>query len=67
MLSARPRPTAVRLGLPVVFVVLNDKSYGIIRHRQHLEFDRDTAADYDSPEFTQVARGFGARRDRALH
>jgi len=53
--------TAVRLGLPVVFVVLNDESYGIIRHRQNLEFDRDTAANYDSPDFAQVARGLGAR------
>lgn len=53
--------TAVRLRLPVVFVVLNDESYGIIRHRQHLEFDRATAADYESPEFEQVARGLGAR------
>lgn len=53
--------TAVRLALPIVFVVLNDESYGIIRHRQSLEFDRSTAADYDSPDFTQVARGFGAR------
>ncbi|TKX73073.1 thiamine pyrophosphate-binding protein [Halorubrum sp. GN11_10-6_MGM] len=52
--------TAVRLRLPVVFVVLNDESYGIIRHRQHLEFDRATAADYESPEFEQVARGLGA-------
>jgi acetolactate synthase-1/2/3 large subunit len=53
--------TAVRLDLPIVFVVLNDESYGIIRHRQNLEFDRATAADYESPEFEQVARGLGAR------
>ena len=53
--------TAVRLQLPVVFVVLNDESYGIIRHRQHLEYDRATAADYESPAFEQVARGLGAR------
>lgn len=53
--------TAVRLGLPVVFVVLNDASYGIIKHRQHRDFERATAADYGSPDFATVADGFGAR------
>ena len=53
--------TAVRLKLPIVFVVLNDESYGIIRHRQRVEFDRGTASDYESPDFTQVARGLGAQ------
>jgi acetolactate synthase-1/2/3 large subunit len=53
--------TGVRLGLPVVVAVLNDSSYGIIRHRQHLEFDRETASSYDSPALADIARGFGAR------
>ena len=55
--------TAVRLELPLVLVVLNDESYGIIRHRQQLEYDRETAADYRSPDFATVARGFGARAE----
>ncbi|WP_458190793.1 thiamine pyrophosphate-binding protein [Haladaptatus sp. NG-WS-4] len=53
--------TAVRLELPIVLVVLNDESYGIIRHRQLLEFERQTAAEYSSPDFATIARGFGAR------
>ncbi|WP_433633634.1 thiamine pyrophosphate-binding protein [Halomicrococcus sp. NG-SE-24] len=53
--------TAVRLGLPIIFVILNDESYGIIRHRQQLEFDRTTAADYESADFKEIARGLGAR------
>lgn len=53
--------TAVRLELPVVVAVLNDAAYGIIRHRQRLEFDRETAAAYDDVDFAAVARGFGAR------
>ncbi|MFB6121918.1 MAG: thiamine pyrophosphate-binding protein [Haloferacaceae archaeon] len=52
--------TAVRYGLGVVFVVYNDESYGIIRHRQHLDFDRETASSYESPDFATVARGLGA-------
>lgn len=53
--------TAVRLSLPILFVVLNDASYGIIRHRQHREFARGTASDYDSPAFATIADGLGAR------
>ena len=53
--------TAVRLGLPVVVVVVNDAAYGIIRHRQRLEFDRETTASYDDVDFAAVAAGFGAR------
>lgn len=57
--------TAVRLGLPVVFVVLNDESYGIIRHRQRRTYGRETASSYDSPAFVDVAEGFGARAAEA--
>jgi acetolactate synthase-1/2/3 large subunit len=52
--------TAVRLDLPVLVVVLNDESYGIIRHRQNLEYGRETTASYDSPDLAATARGLGA-------
>lgn len=52
--------TASRLETPVVVVVYNDESYGIIRHRQNETFDRETAATYESPDLTAVAGGFGA-------
>jgi acetolactate synthase-1/2/3 large subunit len=53
--------TAVRLGLGVLIVVLNDARYGIIGLRQELEYGRETAASYDSPDVSTVARGLGAR------
>lgn len=52
--------TGVRLELPALVVVYNDESYGIIRHRQELEFDRTTASEYESVGFAAIARGFGA-------
>lgn len=52
--------TAVRYGLDVVFVVYNDASYGIIRHRQHLDFDRETGSSYDDLDLATVAEGLGA-------
>lgn len=53
--------TGVRLGLPIVLAILNDQSYGIIRHRQNYVYDRETASKYDSPDYAAVAKGFGAR------
>lgn len=53
--------TGVRLGLPVVVAVLNDRSYGIIRHRQNLVHGRETASTYESPGFVEIAEGLGAR------
>jgi acetolactate synthase-1/2/3 large subunit len=53
--------TAVRYDLGVIVVIYNDASYGIIRHRQHLEYGRETGASYDSPDFAAVAEGLGAR------
>ena len=52
--------TGVRLELPVIVAVLNDRSYGIIRHRQSMNFERETATSYDSAEFVNIAEGFGA-------
>jgi len=52
--------TGVRLELPVVVAVLNDRSYGIIRHRQRLHYERETASTFESPAFVDIARGFGA-------
>lgn len=52
--------TAARLSLPVCFVVLNDESYGIIRHRQRMEYGRETTSSYDSPDIATTASGLGA-------
>jgi acetolactate synthase-1/2/3 large subunit len=52
--------TAVRYDLGIVVVVYNDASYGIIRHRQNLDYDRETGSNYASPDFATVARGLGA-------
>lgn len=52
--------TAVRYGLGIVVVVYNDESYGIIRHRQNLEYGRETGSNYEGPDFAMTARGLGA-------
>lgn len=38
-----------------VLVVSNDENYGIIRHRQDLDFDRAIAAEYEGADFAAIA------------
>jgi acetolactate synthase-1/2/3 large subunit len=56
--------TAVRLGLDVTYIVLNNSAYGwIVDGEDRLGMaDRSTFADVD---FAAVARGFGAASARA--
>ncbi len=61
LMVAQALETAVRLELPLIVVVYNDASYGIIRHRQRREYDRTTGADYAPPDIAAMAAGFGAR------
>jgi acetolactate synthase-1/2/3 large subunit len=58
--AVRDVETAIRLNLPVCVVVLNDESYGVIRHRQEMEYGLETTASYDSPDLGATARGLGA-------
>lgn len=52
--------TAVRYELGIVVVVYNDASYGIIRHRQNMEYGRETGSNYRSLDLAATARGLGA-------
>ncbi|WP_158891654.1 thiamine pyrophosphate-binding protein [Amycolatopsis anabasis] len=53
--------TAVDLGVPVLFLVLNDNQHGMCVSRQHKFFDgRLEATRYAPISVADVARGFGA-------
>ena len=48
-----------RLGIPVV--IMNDSGYGAIRHMQDRMYPgRNIASGWQSPDFIQIANGFGA-------
>lgn len=48
-----------KLGIPII--IMNDSGYGAIRHMQESRYQqRYIAADWHSPDFVQIARGFGA-------
>ncbi|USZ69675.1 thiamine pyrophosphate-dependent enzyme [Halorussus salilacus] len=52
--------TAVRYGLGVPVVVVNDESYGILEDVQRRDYGRIVGTDIENPDFVALARAFGA-------
>lgn len=52
--------TAVECGLPLVMMVFNDKGYGVLRPQQMARYGRTHGVDLVNPDFTALARAFGA-------
>jgi thiamine pyrophosphate-dependent acetolactate synthase large subunit-like protein len=64
MFSVNELATAVKYGLPIVFLVLNDGRYGAIKWLQETMFGRWGEADLSNPDFPALARAFGAAGER---
>ena len=65
MMNSQEMETAVRLGLNLVVLVLNDNSYGMIRWKQaHMGF-ADWGLTYGNPDFVKYAESYGAHGHRA--
>jgi acetolactate synthase-1/2/3 large subunit len=62
--SAHELATAVKYGLPIVIVVMNDGRYGAIRWLQQRIYGRAGEADLANPDFVALARAFGAEAQR---
>jgi acetolactate synthase-1/2/3 large subunit len=56
--------TAVRLGLPIVVLLLNDDGYGFIRWKQESEGFARFALDLGNPDFVRYAEAYGAHGRR---
>jgi acetolactate synthase I/II/III large subunit len=57
--------TAVQEGLPILVVVINNGTYGTIRMHQERRFPtRVIATDLVNPDFTALARAYGAHGER---
>lgn len=60
MMNSQELETAVRLGLDLTVLILNDDSYGMIRWKQaHMGF-KDWGLRYGNPDFVAYADSFGA-------
>ena len=65
MMNSQELETAVRLGLNLVVIILNDNSYGMIKWKQEgMGFD-NFGLDYNNPDFVKYAESYGAIGHRA--
>jgi acetolactate synthase-1/2/3 large subunit len=65
MMNSQEMETAVRLGLNITVLVLNDNSYGMIRWKQANMGFADWGLTYGNPDFVKYAESYGARGHRA--
>ncbi|HUO64706.1 MAG TPA: thiamine pyrophosphate-binding protein [Terriglobales bacterium] len=61
MFSVNELATAVKYGLGIVFLVLNDQRYGAIKYLQEGIFGKYGEVDLANPDFPALARAFGAQ------
>ena len=60
MMNSQEMETAVRLGLNLVVIVLNDSSYGMIRWKQVGSGFPDWGLEFGNPDFVKYADSYGA-------
>lgn len=64
MMNSQELETAVRLGLHIVVLVLNDGAYGMIKWKQKNMGFRDFGLDFTNPDFVKYAESYGAHGHR---
>ncbi|SIS39553.1 acetolactate synthase-1/2/3 large subunit [Corynebacterium appendicis CIP 107643] len=60
MMNSQELETAVRLGLNLVVVILDDHAYGMIRWKQAVDGFPDYGMTFGNPDFVAYARAYGA-------
>ncbi|MDQ3853509.1 MAG: acetolactate synthase large subunit [Thermoproteota archaeon] len=53
--------TAVREHVPIVVLIWEDQSYGLIKWKMDLELRRHSSVDFHNPNFVKYAESFGAK------
>lgn len=64
MMNSQEMETAVRLGLNITVLILNDNSYGMIRWKQANMGFEDWGLTYGNPDFVKYAESYGAMGHR---
>lgn len=64
MMNSQEMETAVRLGLNITVLILNDNSYGMIRWKQANMGFKDWGLTYGNPDFVKYAESYGAHGHR---
>jgi acetolactate synthase-1/2/3 large subunit len=60
MMNSQEMETAVRLGLNLVVLVLQDNAYGMIRWKQQADGFADFGMTFGNPDFAAYARAYQA-------
>ena len=64
MMNSQELETAVRMGLDLVVLVINNSKYGMIRWKQHDAGFEDFGLDFGNPNFVDYANSYGATGHR---
>jgi acetolactate synthase-1/2/3 large subunit len=64
MMNSQEMETAVRLGLDLIVIVLNDSAYGMIKWKQAGMGFENFGLDYTNPDFVMYAESYGAHGHR---
>ena len=65
LMNSQELETAVRMGLDLVVIILNDSTYGMIKWKQEGVGFENFGLDFNNPDFVQYANSFGAIGHRA--
>jgi acetolactate synthase-1/2/3 large subunit len=64
MMNAQELETAIRMGLDLVVVILNDSAYGMIKWKQAQSHMPEWGLDFKNPDFVAFAEAHGAHGHR---
>jgi acetolactate synthase-1/2/3 large subunit len=64
MMNSQELETAVRLGLDLVVLIVEDSAYGMIRWKQAVDRFADFGMTFGNPDFVAYANSYGARGHR---
>ena len=61
MMNSQELETAVRLGVNLTVVILNDKAYGMVKWKQENMKFSDFGLSFENPDFVKYAEAYGAK------
>ena len=64
MMNSQELETAVRLGLDLVVLIIEDRAYGMIRWKQAVDGFEDYGMSFGNPDFVTYAKAYGAHGHR---
>jgi acetolactate synthase-1/2/3 large subunit len=64
MMNSQEMETAMRLGVTLVVLIVQDNAFGMIRWKQAVDGFTDFGMTFSNPDFIAYAKAYGARGSR---